>query len=892
MSHVPPRLARALLRLTTPEVDREFLVSDLDEEFEQRVAKGASLRAARVWYWRQVVSSVVPGLLRRLGSIAALLHRDQVAWEIRVGLRRALRRPIFHAVVIATLGVGVATAIAMFSIVDTVLLRPLPYTHTSRLVSVWHRAPGWGFEYLNQTFATFFTYRAENRVFEEMGLWDEVPVTITGRGDPERVRAIAVTSGTLRLLGVKAALGRTFTEADDEPDAPLTVVLDHGYWLRSLGGEPDVVGRTLTVSGRQAEVIGVLPADFRFLSIDADVFYPFQVDPLMLRGVGGFGVQAVARLREGVTREQAIADLDRMVPMAFERYAAGGSFEGAQTLGLGGNLMALEDEVVGDIGTILWVLLAAAGLVLLVTCANVANLFLVQGEGRRVEMAVRTALGGGRARISRQLLLEGLVVGSAGAMVGMLLARFSLVALRSREPWYLPRFEELALRPSAVALAGLLAVVATLAVAAASHRPVAESGVASTLGEAGRSGAGPLRRRVRAALVVAQLALATVLVVGAGLMVRSARELLVVDPGFTEPETLLAFRISVPSAEARDEVAALLLEQILGRVQAVPGVASAGISSSVTMDRWDDNSSIYVRDRPLAAGQSPTPRAVKFVSEGYFETMGNEVLHGRAIAWSDIHQRRRVGVVTENFTREYWAAPQDALGRLIAESESGPWYEIVGVVGDVQDDGLDREPTPVVYWPLVRRTADGRTDAPTSVGFAVRSPRVSEAGFLAEIREAVWDIDPKLAVASAQTGTELISSWLARRTLTLSLLIAAASLAVFLAVIGVYAVVSYMIVSRTREIGLRMALGASKGTLYGMVVRNALLLGAAGSGIGLLGAVGVTRLMSALLYGVSPLDAPTYLVSGVALLAVTILASWIPARRAVDIDPAEALRWN
>ncbi|HEX6200760.1 MAG TPA: ADOP family duplicated permease, partial [Thermoanaerobaculia bacterium] len=667
---------------------------------------------------------------------------------------------------------GLGATVAVFSVVHGVLLKPLAFEEPERLVGVWHEAPGMGWDMVNQSPALYFTYREHGEAFSDSGMWDNTLVTVTGTGEPEELPAMLVTDGTLPILGVEPALGRLFSAEDDSPGTAETVLLSHGFWRRRFGGDPDAVGQALTIDGRPREVIGVLPADLQFLDYDPEVYLPFRFD----RGevfFGNFSYQGVARLADGVTLEQASADVARMIPIALDSFPMPPGFtrEMVGEIGFGPRLRPLKEDVVGDVGRVLWVLLGTVGLVLLVACANVANLLLVRAEGRQQQLAVRTALGADRGRLGRELLGESLVLGVAGGAVGLALAAAGLRLLRTLEPRGLPRLDEIGLDPTVLLFALAVSLLAPLAFGLL---PVARLKLADLVGalkeEGGRGGtSGKRTRRTRDVLVAAQVGMALVLMIGSGLMVRSFVALRGVEPGFEAPEEVLTLRAPVPTAELEDPAeVALLHERILGELARIPGVASAAMSSSVTMDGWDSNDPIFVEDFPLPEGQIPPLRRFKWIAPGYFDTLGNPLLAGRGIEWADVHERRKVAVVTRNFALEYWDEPAEALGRRIRVSPASPWREIVGVVGDVRDDGVDQPATAVVYWPMAQTEFWGEElSVPRSMAYVIRSPRVGQESLLDEVRRTVWSVNPRLPLAQVRTLDEILDRSMARTSFTL-----------------------------------------------------------------------------------------------------------------------------
>jgi len=820
------------------------------------------------------------------------------ASQFRYVARKLVHSPMFTAVALLTLALAIGANTAVFSVVNGVLLKPLPFEDPDRLVGLWHSAPGLGFDLVNQSPALHFTYQEEGQVFDGVGMWDNSSSAVTGLDRPEEVASMYVTAGTLPLLGVQPSLGRLFGEQDEQPEAPLTVVLSHGYWQSRFGADPGALGETLRINGRPHEIIGVLPAETRFLDYDPRFYLPFQFDRSELF-LGNFSYQGVARLKQGVTLEQAAADVTRMIPIATEKFPSGVSLQMLREAGFAANIRPLKLDAVGTIGNTLWILLGTVGLVLLIACANVANLFLVRAEERQLEVAVRSALGASRAQVARGFLLETGLLGLLGGLIGLGLAWAGLLLLRATAPQGLPRLGEIALDPVVL---GFTLAIAALSGLIFGMFPVLRIGrqLAGTLKEGGRGGgAGRHSNRTRKVLVAAQVALALVLAIGSGLMFRSFQALRNVDPGFVGAEEVLTARVSIPSAEIEDPAqVALAHELIEQRLRELGGVVSVGASSSITMDGRNSNDVTEAEDFPVAEGQLPPVRRYKWVTPTYFETMGNPLIAGRVISWADIHERAPVIVVTDNLAREYWGEPAAALGKrmrmpAIEGLQQGPWREIVGVVGNVQDDGLDQDPPTIIYWPLaVSQFWNEELFVQRSMVFALRTTRIADPSLQDEVRETVWSVNSNLPLASVRTLDEILDRSMARTSFTLVMLGIAAGAALLLGAVGIYGVSSYVVSQRSREIGIRMALGAQSRDVRAMVLREGLLLAVAGVAVGIGAAVGLTRLMSALLFGVSAADALTYVTVAAALTAVAMLATWLPARRATRVDPIEALRWK
>jgi predicted permease len=795
--------------------------------------------------------------------------------DVRYAIRTFWKQPAFASATVLTLALGIGATAAIFSVVYGVLLKPLPFDDPGRLVSVRQHAPhGAG---VNQGAATYFTYRENQSAFEAIGAWDPTEVSVTGHGDPERVQALLVSATTLPLLRVQPVLGQIFSAEDDTPDGPLRVILTHGYWQRRFGGAADVVGRSLVIDGRPGEVIGVLPSSFKFLRTLPEIVLPMPLDASAPRDIS-FGFQALARLKPGITLAQANADVARMIslfPPAFAR------------LELQPNVRPLADDVIGDIGEILWILLAAVGVVLLIACGNVANLFLVRAEGRHQEFAMRVALGASRGRITRALLSESVVLALAGGFVGVVLAQAATGLLRTLAPAELPRVHDINVDVTVLVFTLLVSVLSgSLFGLLAVPRFLSPS--ITVLKEGGRSASdAPGRHRTRNVLVVGQIALALTLLIVSGLMIRTFIAMRQVDPGFTRPEEVQTFVIAIPAGLISDpQQAARTYERVAERLAQVPGVTSAGLSSSITMDGEDNGNPIEVEGAPVSQSERTPLRRFKSFAPGYFETMGNRMVAGRSITWGEVHERRPVIVISETLAREYWKEPSSAIGKRVRAMQPGaPWREVVGVVGAERDDGLNQPPTAIVYWPVLNESYRWRT-----MSYVVRSTRVGTPGFLRELQQAVWSVNPNLPLASVQTLEQIQSRSMAQTSFALVMLGIAACVALLIGLVGIYGVIAFAATQRTREIGIRMALGAQVGDVRKMFLRHGLSLTAIGIVVGITVAVVITRVMSTFLFGVGPMDPMTYAAVSATLAGVALLATYLPARRASQVDPVVALR--
>ncbi|MDX2181631.1 MAG: ABC transporter permease [Bryobacteraceae bacterium] len=809
-------------------------------------------------------------------------------------LRRMARAPLFTAIAVATLAIGIGANTAIFSVVHGVLLKPLPYPEADRLVALWLTAPGVNLPQIDMSPATYFTFREEGRVFDGVGILERGSESVTGIAEPEEVEALYTSETVLPLLQVQPVRGRTFSAADAQPNAPRTAILGFGYWKRRFGGEASALGRNLLLDGRPHEVIGVLPEGFRALGFEPSVVLPMQLNRAETH-LGNFSYRGIARLRPGITIEQANADIARMLPLMFEKFPPpqGMNVSAFREARLGPILKSLKDDTVGDVSKLLLVLMATVGIVLLIACANVANLLLVRAEGRQQELAVRAALGASWSDIARELLIESVALGLAGGALGIGAAYGALAYLRRAAPAGLPRIEEIGFDWPVLTFALAISLGTGLFFGLIPVWKYASPRLATALRAGGRTSSESRdRHRTRGALVVAQVALAVVLLVGAGLMMRTMYALANVQPGFSQPERVLTLRLSIPSAQVPDRKrTARMHHDIADKIAAAGGVTSVGLSNSITMDGSRNMDPVFVEGREYRESEIPPIRVFKHLSPGYFATMGNPLIAGRDFTWTDLDGLRPVAIVSENIAREVWGSPEAALGKRIRGNPKGSWREVVGVAGPERDSGVDKPAPGIVYWPFLKEDLyDGNIDVRRTLAYAIRSPRVGSAEFANEVRRAIWSVNPSLPLANVRTVREIYDRSLARTSFTLTMLGIASAMALLLSVIGIYGVIAYSISQRTREIGIRMALGADQRHVRAMFLRDGLSLAGLGAILGIAAAVPLSRLIGTLLYAVNPLDAATY--SGVALVLLTAaaIATYIPTRRATRIAPIEALR--
>jgi predicted permease len=812
-------------------------------------------------------------------------------------LRRLTKAPVFTAVTVITLAFGIGATTAIFSVVEGVLLKPLDYPSSDQLIGVWVKAPGLGVQKMALGPSIYFIDREQNATLQDIGVYWSDSYSVTGTGEPEDVRGLVVTDGTLPILGVNPVLGRLFSHQDDTPGSPQTVLLSYSYWQQKFGGSASAIGHSIIVSGKPREIIGVLPKDFHFLDqADAALILPMQWDRNKTK-LGAFEYKAIARLKPGTTLAQANADQARLLPVAIHSFPPweGFSTEDFEKARLGPDLHPLKQDVIGNIGAVLWVLMGSIAIVLLVACANVANLLLVRIEGRRQELAIRYALGAGRGHITAAILVESLILGLAGSMLGLALAFGALRILVAMAPTGLPRLHEITIDVPVLLFTAGIALFVSFGIGMIPAIKYTRTDLRSALSESGRGQSQSReRQRARNVLVAVQVALSLVLLICSGLMIRTFRALVNVNPGFAQPSTLETFRMYVPSAQIPDtqrERVVRLEQQILENIASVSSVSSVAIASEVPMDGNDYMDPIFVRDRTYKEGEIPPMRRFTFVSPGFFATMGTPLVAGRDLTWSEIYGKRPVAIVSENLAREYWHDPVSALGKQIRATSADDWREIIGVVGDIHDEGLDKPESSVIYWPRIQDRFDGEQEfLLRDVAFVVRSPRAGSASLVKELQRAVWSIDSEMPLADPTTVGELFTKSMEPTSFTLVLLCAAGGMALMLGIVGIYGVVSYAVSQRTREIGIRMALGAQPRELTTMFVKQGLWLTGIGIACGVVAAFAATRLMSSLLFGVSSRDPWTYAATIACVIATSWFASYLPSRRAATVDPANTLR--
>lgn len=828
-----------------------------------------------------------------------LTFADTLARDVRHGLRMLRRNPLFTTIALITLAIGIGANTAVFSVVNSVLLKPLPYPQPDELVSISHSAPGAAglpiaADGLPLSASMYFTYAEKSHSFQSMGVWFPFNATVTGSGAAERIRTVLVSDGALQSLRVSPVLGRRLSKSDQKPDAP-AVMLSYGYWQRRFGGNRNVIGRTIRVDSRPREIVGVMPQSFRFVDTDFDLILPFGFDRSQLR-LPGFFLNCVARLKPRASTASASADLARLVPVWMDSWPAapGINPHSYEAWRISPTIRPLQESVTGNVRGILWVVMGTIAIVLLIASANVANLLLVRAESRRQELAVRTALGAGWARILRELLLESTLLAAIGGVLGLGLAYWGLRLLVAMNPGNLPRMDEISIDGRALGFTILISLLAGLFFGLLPALKYAGPRIAPDLRGSGRTlSQSRERHRARNMLVVAQVAMTLVLLIGAALMIRTFQALRRVHPGFTGPEQIEVFETFIPDALVSDaERAARMENAILDKLAAIPGVESAAFADSMPMEGVPPN-----WDTVLAEGRTyteiPPLRTYKNISPGFLQTLGTRLVAGRDYTWTDIYGRRHMVMLSENLARELFGSAKAAIGKRIRTALRGaPWQEIIGVIQDVHIDGLDKPAPAIVYWPSFGDDiyVAGTPMVSRNVTYAIRTERAGTESLMNQVTQAVREVNAGLPLASMRTMRGVESASLARTSFTLVMLGIAGAMALVLGIVGIYGVIAYAVSQRSREIGIRSALGAQPGELKAMFVRYALILAGIGTAIGLGAAAGLTQVMKSLLFGISPLDPLTYAAVPVLLIAAAALASYLPARRAAMVDPVETLR--
>ena len=878
------RILRRLRALFRKEQLNQQLTAELGfhlaKQIELNIAAGMSPEEARY------------AALRKFGGVEQIREECRDAWgarfidallqDIHFGLRMLAKNPGFAAVAVLTLALGIGANTAIFSVVNAALLRSLPFRDPGRLVYVWSAETARGIPRSTVSIPDLRDWSEQNRVFEGITGWWSGSYNLVGGSEPQQVNGRVVSANFFDVLGVPASLGRTFTAQAGSGVDDHVIVLSHALWRETFGGNQSVLGRTISLNGQPYTVIGVMSAEFSSPEPDVQVWIPWPLDAEAKAARGERFLEVMARLKPGVSRESAQADMATISSRLAGEYA--------EDKGVSTYLVPAQEQITGNVRQALWILLGAVGLVLLIACANLANLLLSLSAAREREFAVRAALGADRSRLVRQSLTETLLLVFLGGVVGVLLAAWVLGYLRVFAAQYLPRAQDIGID---FRVLGFTLGVTLLTGMVTGFFPAISfyrGKLADSLKEGTRGVvAGVQGRRLRNLLAVSEVAFALMLLVGAGLLAASFRRLHAVNPGFNS-DRVLTCAISLPESKYNNPLIVSFFAQLLERIRTLPGVTAAGATMTLPLRNPNGGywTGLNVEGRPAVTRESiPVVNMIQ-VTPGYFRAMGIPILKGRLFIDQDnTVESPKVAIVNATIARRYFA-DIDPIGRHIrfGESTREPWITIVGVVGDAALQSLADPRFPQVYVPHGQGTGGG----PAGNMELVLRTAADPLTLAAAVRAQVHEIDKDQSVAEMRTLDQVVSASLAQPRMNTLLLGGFAVLAFFLAVVGLYGVMAYSVAQRTREIGIRMALGASGGAMLRLIVKQGVLLAMAGIGLGLVGALGLTRFMASLLYGVRPTDPTTFMVVSLALLGVAAFAAYIPARHATKVDPMVALR--
>ncbi len=886
------RLAGSSLSPTREVEIVEELSQHLEDRYEQALSRGATEGEA---YEAALLELKENGLLGlEIRGVERSVQQDPVpmgierganiigdlAQDLHYGLRMLVKNPSFTIVAVLALALGIGANSAIFSVVNTVLLRPLPYKNPGRLVMLWEEATHLGFPKNTPSPANFIDWRAQNTVFEAMAAMVERSFNLTGVGEPERFDGRRVSANLFDLLGVQPQLGRAFRAEEDKPGSRV-VILSNGLWQHRFGGDPRVIGQAVSLNGESYTVIGVMPGSFQFPTRRDQLWVPLAFDAKEAASRGNHFLEVIARMKPGVTLQQAQAEMSTIAARLAQQYPE-------ENLRVGSVVTALQEQVVGDIKPALLVLLGAVGFVLLIACANVANLLLARAAARQKEIALRLALGAGRSRLTRQFLTESVLLAVIGGAVGLLLSIAGLRVLKTFIPDTISQAQAISIDAKVLVFTGLVALVTGIIFGLAPAMQVSHLDINDTLKEGGRDAAGGTRgNRIRALLVIGEIAVSFVLLMGAGLLINSFMHLRNLHPGF-RANHLLTMKIPLSEVKYPDkERRSPFYAEVLRRVQALPGVQSAAVAGNLPLTYDGDSMPIGIEGRTDPPPDQRPDVILRVVGPGYFSTMGIPLVRGRDFSEQDKADSARVVIVSEKTARHFWPG-ENPIGKRLKPGSTNrniPWIEIIGVVKDVRQNDFVSEPKMQMYMPYQQLNSF----APNALVVRTNVEPLSLAG---AVRNAIWAVDKDQPVSNLRSMDEIVSEAVARQRFSMLLLGIFAALAMVLAAVGIYGVMSYSIAQRTREIGLRIALGAQKSDVLKMILRQGLRFVAAGLAIGLAASFVLTRVMASLLFGISATDPATFVSISLVLIAVALLASYIPAVRAMKIDPMLALRYQ
>ena len=806
--------------------------------------------------------------------------------DLRYGWRVLVKSPGPSLIAVLALGLGIGANSAIFSVVDAVLLRPLPYKDPGRLVVVWETKLSKGIQQEYVSAPDYHDWVLQNRVFDQIAAIKTQPAVITGGQLPERVEAAFVAPGAFSLLGVKAARGRTFLAEEDQPGKNTVAVLSYGLWQRRFGGDGEILGKSVIVDGKSYLIVGVTPQDFRLLDTPSELWVPYTLDAKEENAnQRGFRtLRVIAHLKSGVTREQAQSEMRSIEDRLAQQYPD-------VDIGWSTKVVPLRDQMVGDIGTTLWTLTAAVVFVLLIACVNVANLLLARAGSREKEIALRAAIGAKPSRLARQLLTESVLLGLAGGAVGLLLAAAGVAALQKFGPADLPRMKEIGIDWRVVVFTGLVSILTGVIFGLAPVMGSVRADLNSVLKTSGRgTTSGRSRARLRNTLVVAEIASCVVLLTGAGLLIQSFVRLENVSPGF-RPDHVLTMQITLPDSRYDGWQVAGFYQRLLDRLQALPGVRYAGIARNLPLSGVDASLNFTVENRPVVASADQPRAKYRAASADYFTALGIPLLRGRFLERTDGQRTPGVVVINNTLANSMWPN-EDPIGKRIkAGFDDSIWCTIVGIAGDVKHTGLDAKVNPETYYDYQQVPIALMSFVEGTMTIVLRTNGAPES-LAAPVRNEVRNLDPNLAVFNVKTMDSLVAGSVTQPRFRALLVGAFAAVALILASIGLYGVITYSVTQRTNELGVRMALGAQKSDVLGLILGQGTTMAGIGIGIGLVLSFGLMRVISKLLFDVRAWDPATFVVTAGVILVVAITACLIPALRAMRLDPVVALRYE